>query len=70
MVKSGVVDAQLIADEAAGIFSAFPEIKVDYISICDPLTLDPVKSIKGKTLMALAVALEKIRLIDNTILQP
>lgn len=70
MVKSGVVDARLIADEAAGIFSAFPEIKVDYISICDPVTLDPVESIEGKTLMALAVALEKIRLIDNTILQP
>lgn len=70
MVKSGVVDARLIADEAAGIFSAFPEIIVDYISICDPVTLDPVESIEGSTLMALAVALEKIRLIDNTILQP
>ncbi|MGB3225254.1 MAG: pantoate--beta-alanine ligase [Desulforhopalus sp.] len=70
MVKSGVVDARLIADEAEGIFSAFPEIKVDYISICDPVTLDPVESVEGKTLMALAVALEKIRLIDNTILQP
>jgi pantoate--beta-alanine ligase len=70
MVQNGILDAQLIIDQAAGIFSAFPEIKVDYISLCDPVTLDPVESIEGRTLMALAVALEKIRLIDNTILQP
>lgn len=69
MVKSGVVDAQLITDQAVEILSVFPEIKVDYISICDPMTLDPVESIEGRTLMALAVALEKIRLIDNTILE-
>lgn len=70
MVKSGIVDAQLITDQAVEILSAFPEINVDYISICDPMTLDPVQSIEGRTLMALAVALSKIRLIDNTILEP
>jgi pantoate--beta-alanine ligase len=70
MVQNGISDAQSIIDQAAGIFSAFPEIKVDYISICDPVTLDPVELVEGRTLMALAVALEKIRLIDNTILQP
>lgn len=70
MVKSGILDAQLIADQAAEILSGFPEINVDYISICDPLTLEEVNLIEGKTLMALAVGLEKIRLIDNTILEP
>ena len=70
MVKSGILDAKLIADQAAEIFSGFPVINVDYISICDPLTLEEVNLIEGKTLMALAVGLEKIRLIDNTILEP
>ncbi|GAB6192532.1 pantoate--beta-alanine ligase [Desulfocastanea catecholica] len=70
MVQDGIVDAQVITDRALEMFSAFPTIKVDYISICDPVSLDPVESIEGRTLMALAVALEKIRLIDNTILQP
>jgi len=70
MVKSGILDAKLIADQAAEILSGFPEINVDYISICDPLTLEEVNLIEGKTLMALAVGLEKIRLIDNTILEP
>lgn len=70
MVECGIFDGQSIIDRAREIFAQFPEIKVDYIALCDPVTLDPVESIRGKTLMALAVALEKIRLIDNTILQP
>jgi len=69
MVKDGILDAQLITEQAMAIFSEFAEITVDYISICDPLTLDAVASVKGKTLMALAVNLGKIRLIDNTILE-
>lgn len=69
MVKSGILDTQMIADQAAEMFSVFPEINVDYISICDPLTLDAVERIEGRTLMALAVGLDKIRLIDNTILE-
>ena len=70
LVGQGIVDARTITDRAVEIFAEFPEIKVDYISICDPQTLDPVESVRGRTLMALAVALQKIRLIDNTILEP
>ena len=70
MVRNGTVDTKLIADQAVEILSGFPEIQIDYVSLCDPMTLDPVESIDGKTLMALAVALNKIRLIDNTILEP
>jgi len=70
MVKSGIVDVQLISSQAEEILSAFPEIQIDYISVCDPLTLDPVEVILHGTLMALAVNLNKIRLIDNAILSP
>ena len=68
MVKSGIQDAQLITDQATEMLSAFPEITIDYISICDPLTLEAVELIEKRTLIALAVGLNKIRLIDNTIL--
>jgi len=69
LVKGGTLDARLIAGEAEKIIAAFPENTIDYISICDPLTLDAVGSVGGRTLMALAVNLGKIRLIDNTMLQ-
>ncbi len=68
MVQNGIFDAREIVVKATGILSEFPAITIDYISICDPVTLDDVASIEGRTLMAIAVALDKIRLIDNTIL--
>ena len=70
MVRDGIIETERIEQEAREILSAFPDITIDYISICDPLTLDSVRHVKGKTLMALAVNLRKIRLIDNTVLEP
>lgn len=70
MVRNGIYDTQEIIGGATEILSEFSTITIDYISICDPVTLDGVASVEGRTLMAIAVALEKIRLIDNTILQP
>ena len=40
---------------------------VEYIAIVNSETLEPVKEIKGKTLIALAVRIGKARLIDNVI---
>jgi pantoate--beta-alanine ligase len=40
---------------------------IDYITIADPATLKSLKYIKGKALIALAVRIGKIRLIDNMI---
>jgi pantoate--beta-alanine ligase len=42
-------------------------LKIDYISICDPETLDNKQVIKGKTLIATAVYIGKTRLIDNIV---
>jgi pantoate--beta-alanine ligase len=43
-------------------------MRVDYLSLCDPDTLDEVAVIHGPTLMAMAVWLGKTRLIDNRLL--
>ncbi len=68
MVKDGEIDAQKIVDAATEILLSCPDITVDYVSICDPVTLDGVTSIQGKVLMAVAVWLGKTRLIDNRML--
>ncbi len=71
MVKNGIARCSIDCRSGSGRYlQNFLKLQIDYISICDPVTLDPVESIEGRTLMALAVALEKIRLIDNTILEP
>ncbi|MCK8061032.1 MULTISPECIES: pantoate--beta-alanine ligase [unclassified Fusibacter] len=43
--------------------------KIDYIEIVDFSTLEPVEAISGKILIALAVYIDKTRLIDNLYLE-
>ena len=70
MVTNGETDPAAIRAMAETHLTGCPTIDVDYISLCDPETLDEVKTITGPTLMALAVTLGKTRLIDNTVLVP
>jgi len=42
-------------------------LRIDYIAIVDPDTLEPVERIEGKVLVALAAWVGKTRLIDNII---
>ncbi len=43
--------------------------QIDYISICDPVSLQEVEEVKGPTLIALAVKIGSTRLIDNRIVE-
>jgi pantoate--beta-alanine ligase len=70
LVESGLKDADKIIDTAAESIRSHPQTEIDYISICDPETLDDVKTIDKPALMALAVKIGKARLIDNMILKP
>lgn len=70
LVKDGLQDAAKIIDAAAMLIQSHPETEIDYITICDPETLDDMKTIDRPALMALAVKVGKARLIDNMILKP
>lgn len=70
MVAEGERQTALIQKMARDLFGEFPNIEIDYIELCDPVTIDEVAQIEGDTLMALAVNLEGIRLIDNCVLTP
>jgi pantoate--beta-alanine ligase len=47
-----------------------PVTRIDYISLVEPETLEPVEEIRGPTLAALAVVIGQTRLIDNCLLIP
>ena len=70
LVENGLKDADKIIDTAAELIRSHPETEIDYITICDPETLDDMKTIDKPALMALAVKIGKARLIDNMILNP
>jgi pantoate--beta-alanine ligase len=70
LVENGLQDASKIIETAEKLIRSHPETEIDYITICDPETLDDMETINRPALMALAVKVGKARLIDNMILKP
>jgi len=67
LVNSGVRSSVKIKAAMTKLMRTAKGLKIDYISICDPETLDEKSVIKGKTLIATAIYIGKTRLIDNIV---
>jgi pantoate--beta-alanine ligase len=67
LVQSGERQASALVEVARRVFSAEPEVRVDYIAAVNWGTLEPVEEIDSETLFAVAAYLGKNRLIDNFI---
>ena len=65
MVLNGESSAPRVIAEMKRLIGRVKGTRVEYIAIVNAETLEPVKEIKGKTLVALAVRVGKARLIDN-----
>ncbi len=64
-VAAGERDAARLVAGIRAALEAEPLVRVDYVEAVDPGTLEPVASIDGDTLVALAAFVGKTRLIDN-----
>ena len=64
-VAAGERDAVRLVAGIRAVLEAEPLVRVDYVEAVDPGTLEPVASIDGETLVALAAFVGKTRLIDN-----
>jgi pantoate--beta-alanine ligase len=67
MTGAGESSAPKVAAEMRKVIQKVKGTRVEYIAIVNSETLEPVKEIKGRTLVALAVRIGKARLIDNVI---
>jgi pantoate--beta-alanine ligase len=70
LVANGQRDAREIAARMRGLIETVESARIDYVALVDPETLEPVETIAGPTLAALAVRIENTRLIDNCLLDP
>ncbi len=61
----GERDASIILAEVKKFIKGHPHAVIDYTKICDTTTLEDVESLEGNTVLALAVKINKTRLIDN-----
>ena len=68
MVRRGEKDATGVISAIKTLISSHPFTKIDYISICDPITMEDKSVIEGEFLLALAVKIGKSRLIDNCLI--
>ncbi len=65
LFREGERNAQRVKDFVRSYILEHPYTEIDYISLCDPVTLEDVNTLTDGTLMALAVRVGKTRLIDN-----
>jgi pantoate--beta-alanine ligase len=69
-VRQGVREAEQLIAEASGLIQSHPHTRIDYVTLCDPETLEGVQRVDRPSLMALAVWVGRTRLIDNALLAP
>ena len=68
MIEGGETNAHAILDVVRNLILDHPFTEIDYINVCDPVTLEDKDTLEGESLLALAVRVGKTRLIDNCVL--
>jgi len=69
MVQRGETRGRVITEVVRVGIEKEPLARVEYVTLCDSATLEPLEEVQECALLALAVRIGKTRLIDNTILQ-
>ena len=68
LFRKGERSAKVLLEEARRILGLHPQIRPDYVSLCDTGTLEDVETIESETVLAIAAFAGSTRLIDNCIL--
>ncbi len=64
----GLRDGRELCDRVQEFIGGEPLADIDYVTVVDPETLQPVDRIGDRVLVALAVRIGRTRLIDNAVL--
>lgn len=67
LVDQGEADAARISQAMHRHLAAIPAISIDYIDLCHPATLAPRQHVAPGTLLAIAVRIGPVRLLDNIV---
>ncbi|MFH1519022.1 MAG: pantoate--beta-alanine ligase [Candidatus Omnitrophota bacterium] len=68
LIREGCRNSQKVIDQMKQVVKSKKLAKINYIAIVDADNLKRLTRIRGKVLIALAVYIKKVRLIDNIIL--
>jgi pantoate--beta-alanine ligase len=70
LISAGERKVSILQDKLKTFIHSHTETSVEYITFCDPKTLEDIESIESEVLLALAVKVGKTRLIDNSLISP
>ncbi len=68
--RGGARGAAQLSKTARDVIDSEPQVRLDYVEIVDPETLEPVDPIAQPALVAVAAYVGPTRLIDNVVLTP
>lgn len=69
LIEGGERCSQKVIDKITEVLKSEPLAKIDYVSIVDNTNIQPLDTIKGEVLVAIAVYIGKTREIDNFIIE-
>jgi pantoate--beta-alanine ligase len=67
LILAGERSVKKVEAAMARLIWVEPLARLDYLAVADPITLDEVRSVRGRVVLLLAVWIGKSRLIDNVI---
>lgn len=70
LIQDGERDAASLRAKVIELITGFDHTAIDYVTVCDPETLNEVDGITAPVLVALAVKVGSTRLIDNRVIDP
>lgn len=65
MIQQGTAKVELVRKTMRAVIAKEPAVAVDYLAICDPLTLEPLSVIHRQAVLLGAIRIGSVRLIDN-----
>jgi pantoate--beta-alanine ligase len=69
-IEEGELDSAQLVDRGLSVLAEEPEVRLDYLRIVDPETLEDLPGVEGGALVAIAAQVGPARLIDNVVIPP
>jgi pantoate--beta-alanine ligase len=66
-IETGVTSSQSVEALMRKVLAGEPAIRIDYLAICDPDTLEPLDRVDRQAVILGAIRLGSVRLIDNVL---
>src|SRR5579863_9849748 len=67
LIEGGELNPDVVEQAMTALVAAEPSISLSYVAVCHPDTFEPVQQAAPKTMLAIAVSIGGIRLIDNIV---